>query len=165
MARTDTASRVVPAFPERVYAALIDLDALTTWLPPTGMTARFDRFDARPGGSYRMVLTDDDLTGTPGKTTAASDVVEARFVEPIPGGADRAGRGVRPQGPGLRRHHDHDPGTLPGRGRHQRGDPRRERPRRNFCRRSRRGARLVTGEPGRLSAARSRHRSDHVTTP
>ncbi|ALU38585.1 ATPase [Kocuria flava] len=85
MARTDTAARVVPASPERVYAALIDPDALTSWLPPEGMTARFDHFDARPGGSYRMILTYDDASGAPGKTTAASDVVEARFVELVPG--------------------------------------------------------------------------------
>lgn len=85
MARTDTASRMVPASPERVYAALTDPDALTAWLPPAGMTARFERFDARPGGVYRMVLTYDDASGAPGKTTAASDVVDAHFVDLVPG--------------------------------------------------------------------------------
>ncbi|PLC12823.1 ATPase [Kocuria flava] len=85
MARTDTASRVVPASPERVYAALTDPDALTAWLPPEGMTARFERFDVRPGGSYRMILTYDDASGAPGKTTAASDIVEAHFVDLVPG--------------------------------------------------------------------------------
>lgn len=84
MTRTDTASRVVPASPERVYAALTDLHALTAWLPPEGMTARFERFDARPGGSYRMILTYTDASGAPGKTTAASDIVEARFVDLVP---------------------------------------------------------------------------------
>jgi len=57
MPRTDQASLVVDASPERVYAAFVDPDALTSWLPPHGMTARFERFDLRPGGSYRMVLT------------------------------------------------------------------------------------------------------------
>lgn len=33
-ARTDTASRVIAASPERVCAAFIDLDALVAWLPP-----------------------------------------------------------------------------------------------------------------------------------
>ena len=56
MARTDTAARVVAASPARVYAALVDPDALAAWLPPEGMSGRFERFDARPGGSYRMVL-------------------------------------------------------------------------------------------------------------
>jgi uncharacterized protein YndB with AHSA1/START domain len=56
MTRTDVASRVMPASPERVYAALVDPDALTAWLPPDGMSGRFERFDTRPGGSYRLIL-------------------------------------------------------------------------------------------------------------
>ena len=49
------------------------------------MTGRFERFDARPGGSYRMVLTYADASGAPGKATAESDIVEARFVDIVPG--------------------------------------------------------------------------------
>jgi len=49
------------------------------------MTGRFERFDARPGGSYRMVLTYSDASGAPGKATAESDIVEARFVDIVPG--------------------------------------------------------------------------------
>jgi len=71
--------------PGRVWAALVDPEALLAWLPPAGMTARFERFDARPGGSYRMVLTYADASGAPGKATADSDVVEARFVDIVPG--------------------------------------------------------------------------------
>ncbi|MDR6592410.1 SRPBCC family protein [Saccharothrix longispora] len=85
MPRTDTGSRVIAAPPERVYAALVDPAALETWLPPEGMTGRFDRFDARPGGSYRLVLTYADASAAPGKATADSDVVEARFVDVVPG--------------------------------------------------------------------------------
>src|SRR5689334_12340959 len=85
MGRTDSAARVVPAGPRRVYAALVDRDALLDWLPPPGMTARFERFDARPGGGYRMVLTYSDASDAPGKATADSDVVEARFVDLVPG--------------------------------------------------------------------------------
>ena len=85
MARTDTASRVIAAPPERVYAALVDPDALLRWLPPKGMTGRFERFDARPGGSYRMVLTYAGTSNARGKATADSDIVEARFVDVVPG--------------------------------------------------------------------------------
>src|SRR3954451_25111995 len=85
MGRTDTASHVLEAEPERVYAALVDADALLTWLPPVGMTARFDRFDGRQGGGSRMVLTYADASTAPGKATADSDVVEARFVDMVPG--------------------------------------------------------------------------------
>lgn len=69
----------------RVWAALVDPDALMVWLPPGEMTGRFEWFDARPGGSYRMVLTYADAAGAPGKATADSDVVEARFVDIVPG--------------------------------------------------------------------------------
>jgi uncharacterized protein YndB with AHSA1/START domain len=85
MARTDTASRVIAAPRDRVYAALVDPDALTAWLPPDGMSGRFERFDARPGGSYRLVLTYADASSARGKTTAESDIVEARFVDIVPG--------------------------------------------------------------------------------
>jgi uncharacterized protein YndB with AHSA1/START domain len=85
MPRTDRASRVIAAPPERVWAALVDAEALLAWLPPAGMTGRFERFDARPGGSYRMVLTYSDASGAPGKASADSDIVEGRFVDIVPG--------------------------------------------------------------------------------
>lgn len=85
MSRTDTASRVIAAAKERVYAALVDPEALTTWLPPDGMTGRFERFDPRPGGTYRLVLTYQDTSVSPGKATEDSDIVEARFVDLVPG--------------------------------------------------------------------------------
>jgi uncharacterized protein YndB with AHSA1/START domain len=85
MPRTDRASRVIAAPPERIYAVLVDPIALTAWLPPRGMTGRFERFDHRPGGSYRLVLTYLDAAGASGKTTADSDVVEARFIDVVPG--------------------------------------------------------------------------------
>lgn len=85
MTRTDAASRVLAASPEAVYAAFVDPDALLAWLPPAGMSGRFERFDARPGGSYRMVLRYADPRDAPGKATADTDVVEARFVEILPG--------------------------------------------------------------------------------
>lgn len=84
MAHTHAASRVIAAQPAQVYAALLDRDALTTWLPPKGMTARFERFDPRPGGSYRLVLTYTDASSAPGKATAEADVVEARYIDIVP---------------------------------------------------------------------------------
>ncbi|HEU5130277.1 MAG TPA: SRPBCC domain-containing protein [Glycomyces sp.] len=85
MVRIDRASRDIAAPAERAYAALVDPEALAVWLPPEGMSGRFEHFDARPGGSYRLVLTYEDSAASPGKTTAGSDVVEARFVEFVPG--------------------------------------------------------------------------------
>jgi len=85
MPRTDKGSRVMAASPERIWAALVDPQALLALLPPSGMAGRFERFDARPGGSYRMVLTYADASGAPGKTTADSDIVEARYLDLVPG--------------------------------------------------------------------------------
>jgi uncharacterized protein YndB with AHSA1/START domain len=85
MPRTDRGSRVIAASRERVWAALVDPGALLAWLPPGEMTGRFERFDARPGGSYRMVLTYPGASGAPGKASADSDIVEARFVDIVPG--------------------------------------------------------------------------------
>ena len=79
--RTDTASHVIAAPVERVFAALVDPEALLAWLPPTGMSGSFERFEARPGGSYRLVLTYDHPAAAQGKATADSDIVEARFVD------------------------------------------------------------------------------------
>ena len=55
------------------------------WLPPAGMTGKFERFDLRPGWSYRLVLTYTDTSASPGKTSTDSDIVEARFVDIVPG--------------------------------------------------------------------------------
>jgi uncharacterized protein YndB with AHSA1/START domain len=81
--RTDTAARLVTAPLDRVYAALVDPDALIRWLPPSDMTGRFERFDL--GVGYRLVLTYVDPAAAAGKTTAGSDVVEARFVDVVAG--------------------------------------------------------------------------------
>lgn len=85
MPRTDRASRLINAPSDDVFAALIDRDALTAWLPPGDMTARFERFDLRPGGSYRLVLTYGQPPDLGGKSTADADIVEARFIEIVPG--------------------------------------------------------------------------------
>jgi uncharacterized protein YndB with AHSA1/START domain len=76
---------VISASPEGVYAALVDPGALAEWLPPGGMSGRFERFDARPGGSYRLILTYDAGSTASGKATADADIVEARFLEIVPG--------------------------------------------------------------------------------
>ena len=81
MPRTDRASRVIDAPVDRVFHALVDREALETWLPPAGMTARFEQFNAAPGGSYRLILTYTDPADARGKSSADSDIVEARYVD------------------------------------------------------------------------------------
>ncbi len=82
--RIDTASRMIQASPETVYRAHVDPEALAAWRPPQGMTGRFEAFDARPGGRFRMVLTYAEADSGRGKTSAREDVVEGRFVELVP---------------------------------------------------------------------------------
>ena len=81
--RTDTASRLIPASSDAIYAALVDPDALMAWLPPEGMTGRALLFEPWQGGRYRIELT-HDADGA-GKTTARTDVSAGRFLALEPG--------------------------------------------------------------------------------
>lgn len=85
MSRTDRASLLIHTGRDEVFAALTDREALLAWLPPAGMRGRFERFDMREGGSYRLVLTYDDASDAPGKTTADADVSEVRVARIAPG--------------------------------------------------------------------------------
>ena len=84
MNRTDRVSRVIAAPPAAVYGALLDRESLEAWLPPDGMHGRIERWDPRPGGGFRMVLTFLDAPGSPGKTSDATDVVEVGFADLVP---------------------------------------------------------------------------------
>lgn len=64
-----------------MFDALVDRAALETWLPPGDMTGRFEHFDPTPGGSYRFVLTYAASSASHAKSTADSDVVDARYLD------------------------------------------------------------------------------------
>ncbi len=81
MSRTDRASLVIDAPLDRTFDAFVNRDALEIWLPPDGMTAVFERFDPRPGGSYRLSLTYEQAPESGAKSSADTDIVEARYVE------------------------------------------------------------------------------------
>jgi uncharacterized protein YndB with AHSA1/START domain len=81
VSRTDRASLDIDAPPSRTFDAFVNRAALEIWLPPDGMSAAFERFDPRPGGSYRLILTYEHAPGSSAKSTADTDIVEARFVE------------------------------------------------------------------------------------
>ena len=76
-------SRHMNAPRAKVYRALLDPRAVTTWMVPSGMTSHVHTFDAREGGSFRISLTYDTSTGT-GKTTAHTDTYHGRFVKLVP---------------------------------------------------------------------------------
>jgi uncharacterized protein YndB with AHSA1/START domain len=81
--RVDTASRIIEASPEAIYAAFVDRDALLAWLPPGDMTGEILDFEPRPGGAFKMALRYKE--GGRGKTTEDTDVVDAEFAELVPG--------------------------------------------------------------------------------
>jgi uncharacterized protein YndB with AHSA1/START domain len=66
-----------------VYRALLDAQAVATWMVPSGMTSHVHEFEGREGGSFRISLTYDAPTGT-GKTTAHTDSYHGRFVKLVP---------------------------------------------------------------------------------
>lgn len=84
MSRTDRASLLLHVSEHEVFSALTSRDALLVWLPPAGMHGAFERFDMREGGSYRLVLTYENATDAPGKTSADSDVSEVRVTQIVP---------------------------------------------------------------------------------
>ena len=75
--------RRVTAPRERVYDALLDARAVTTWMVPDGMTSHVHTFDPREGGAFRISLTYDEPAET-GKTTAHTDTYHGRFVRLVP---------------------------------------------------------------------------------
>jgi uncharacterized protein YndB with AHSA1/START domain len=76
-------TRHINAPREKVYAALIDADAIGRWKVPTGMTSEVHAFEGCEGGTFRISLTYDAQTGS-GKTRARTDTYHGRFVQLVP---------------------------------------------------------------------------------
>lgn len=76
-------SRHVNAPRANVYRALLDAQAVATWMVPIGMTSHVHVFDVREGGLFRISLTYDEPTGI-GKTTAHTDTFHGHFVKLVP---------------------------------------------------------------------------------
>lgn len=76
--RADRAARHIAAEPERIFRAFTDPDVFVQWLPPEGMRAHLEEFDADTG--YRMVLTYDHPPEGGGKASADTDVSVVRRV-------------------------------------------------------------------------------------
>lgn len=52
-----TLHRVMTASPEKIFWAFSNEDAISSWLPPYGFTAKVHRMDFKVGGSYKMSFT------------------------------------------------------------------------------------------------------------
>jgi uncharacterized protein YndB with AHSA1/START domain len=53
-------TREFDAPPEKVYRAHVDPDLVAQWMGPNSTTMRIDQWDARTGGSWRYVATDEN---------------------------------------------------------------------------------------------------------
>lgn len=76
-------SRHIRAPRSAIYRALVDADAVASWMAPDDMTSQVHAFDGREGGAFRISLTyvsPDAL----GKTTAHTDTYHGRFVKLAP---------------------------------------------------------------------------------
>lgn len=82
--RIDSVSRVIAATPQAIYEAFINPASLVLWLPPEGMPAHIDVFDARAGGLYQLTLTYEVDHSNPGKTSDNTAVSKGRFLELVP---------------------------------------------------------------------------------
>lgn len=82
--RIDSVTRMIEASPNALYQAYLDADSLVTWLPPSDMVGKIDRFEPEVGGGYGMTLTYGKNQSVPGKTSENTDVIETKFVELIP---------------------------------------------------------------------------------
>ena len=80
--RIDRVSRLIKASPQSIYRALIDPDALMSWLPPKGMRGQIHAFEPWVGGAYDVALFfEDEADASRGKTSAGTDIVKGRFLE------------------------------------------------------------------------------------
>src|SRR3712207_5386171 len=76
--------RLIHAPRERVYAALVDPEAVARWRVPDDMTCVVHELDAREGGAVRVSLTYED-TDRAGKTEGHTDTYTGRFIRLVPG--------------------------------------------------------------------------------
>jgi uncharacterized protein YndB with AHSA1/START domain len=56
--------REFDAPPAKVFRAHIDPELFVKWNWPEGYTVRFDHFDCRTGGSYRISMSGPEMTGS-----------------------------------------------------------------------------------------------------
>lgn len=68
--------RVLTSPPEKVFRAFTEPDAMASWLPPYGFTARVHNMDVKEGGSYKMSFTNF--------TTRNSQSFGGEYLEIIP---------------------------------------------------------------------------------
>ncbi|MDP4262988.1 MAG: SRPBCC family protein [Bacteroidota bacterium] len=83
--RSDSASKIIRASPQRIYQAFLDPKAVASWRPPEGMRCQIYAFDSHEGGTFQMSFGYTDMNHTVrGKTSEHADVFQGKFLELIP---------------------------------------------------------------------------------
>ena len=59
-----TIVREFDAPPDKVFRAHAEADLFAQWNGPDSTAVRFDRFDCRTGGSYRITMSGEDMQGS-----------------------------------------------------------------------------------------------------
>jgi uncharacterized protein YndB with AHSA1/START domain len=79
--RTHTSSRLISASSACIYSACIQSEKLMRWIAPKGAEAEIEKFEAREGGHFKIILSfRDDI----GKSSTRTDVVLGRFLTLVP---------------------------------------------------------------------------------
>jgi uncharacterized protein YndB with AHSA1/START domain len=81
---TTKLSQHIQASPAKVFAALIDAKAVSSWMVPDGMSSEVQHFEPHEGGTFRISLTYTSAQGT-GKTSAKTDTYHGHFLKLVPG--------------------------------------------------------------------------------
>lgn len=71
---TISATRIIQATPQAIWAALTTPDQVAVWWGPAGFTSTIQKMDVRPGGTWDFILHGPDGTDYPNSLTY--DVVE-----------------------------------------------------------------------------------------
>jgi uncharacterized protein YndB with AHSA1/START domain len=64
MPSTINLHRVLSTYPEKVYRAFLEADALAKWLPPNGFTCTVHQFEPKVGGAFRMSFRNFTTSGS-----------------------------------------------------------------------------------------------------
>jgi uncharacterized protein YndB with AHSA1/START domain len=83
--RSDRASRLIRAKPQKIYEAFMNPVAVAAWRPPQGMGCQIYEFNPHPGGYFRMsFIYQDTQHEVQGKTSTHEDVFHGVFLELAP---------------------------------------------------------------------------------
>lgn len=82
--RTDRVSKEIAASPSTIYQAILNPDALVSWLPPEGMRGEIEIYEPWESGKFQISLTYlDPEYSQAGKTEGNKDVSQGTFTKLI----------------------------------------------------------------------------------